>query len=86
MSAPKRPRIYDKKKDYETITDFIMKNLGHKKEFYIGNFALICGYSEDKAEEGFRMLKYAGRIVIDENGNVQIPKEGNNLTEKESGE
>ena len=86
MSAPKRPRIYDKKEDYTTIEDFMMKNPGHKKEFYIGNIAMVCGYSEEKSEEAFRMLKFAGRITIDENGAVQMLNEGIKLTEEKIGE
>lgn len=78
MSAPKRPRFYDKERDYATILEFVKKNPGHDKEFYIGNFSLLCAYSQEKSEEVFRLLKFARKIVVDGTGKVQIPKKEEN--------
>lgn len=78
MSAPKRPRFYDKGRDYKTVLDFIQKNPGQNKEFYIGNFSLLCSYSQEKSEEVFRLLKFARKIVVDGTGKVQIPKKEEN--------
>lgn len=61
-----------KRDNYNAILDFIRNNQGHNEEFYLRWIIVLFGYSEDKAEEMFGMLKNSGWVTIDEKGKIAI--------------